>query len=448
VARRKIVLVFLFLLFMALLLSPWASAPTSMPGTSGTQTMQQTQPANEFEEMPDTLPQQTVDLHVTVALEADEFAALLKQNEEQAYKFRDIRISLTRLDPQDALRVLRHASRIGKSSDVMLMNQEWVKSFAVSGYLSPADGAFTGDALSEQFDALTSQLRWNGYLWGVPRDFDPLVLVWNLPALQTLADGADLEPPLQSLQQWEALATGGKLSEPPLYWLALGSQDPLALLYWLQAASGETTEMLVAAAAAEADPWSGSAAGEALALLDQERAGVLFAADPAELAASLTEGRAVSAIVPHSLARRLISEQASDRNALSVDYAAWKMPFVWPRARSFTISSHTEQGEAAQRWIAAMTDAQIQEAIWPDSGKLPVYQSLYRSNFQPALRSLFPPSAASSFPHLPLPDFDPGLADRLSGLGRWWQKFAAGPTDTEYWLAQWRRYLADPELHD
>ena len=440
--RRKIALVSMLLFLMVLLLSPWASAPTpSSPASADDPDELQTLTLSPDVSEPADRPLAPVDLRVAAALKSSEFESLRRQSEKQAYQFRDIRVSFVRIDPAAAYSAYANASRVGEAADVMLMDNEWVKTFAVSGFLSPADSAFAGDALSEQFDALVSPLRWNGYMWGVPRDFDPYVLLWNLDALRTIAGDSEASPPDQ-LAQWQELAAASQALESPLNWLAIGGSDPLALLYWVQAVTGETPELF----RGDGNSWRDTPVGEALALLDLARSGVVFGRDLPEVVGALTSGDAAAAIVPYSEARKLADGRLPD--VLLADLSAWKQAYVWPRGRSFVISSRTKADDAARRWIAAITEPDVQRDQLQDTGKLPVYQSLYREMDDRELAALLSSGDAGAFPRSPLPDFGPDLPARLADLGGLWQDFAAGAMDAKSWVEQTAKLSTDAKLDD
>ncbi len=442
VARRKVALVFLLLFLMVLLLSPWASAP--MPSLDAEDVRQSGELTSDlYADMPgtDDLPSRQVDLQVAAALAPSEFEALRRQSEKQSYLFRDIRISFVRIDPAAAYSAYVNASRVGLAADVMLMDNEWVKAFAVSGYLAPADSAFAGDALSEQFDAITSPLRWNGYIWGVPRDYDPYVLVWHKDALHAWTGNEQAEPP-REWAEWQALAAIDRAQEPPMYWLAMSGSDPFALLYWVQAATGEPAE----AFREDGDVWRDAAAGQALALLDSERSGVAFASDSDEVVSLLLSGRTTAAIMPYSQARELVGGRSSNGQALTVDLSAWKQPYVWPRGRSFTISSRAAEDDAARRWIAAITGEAVQRDNLLEDGKLPVYRSLYRDIEDRTIADTVLTDDTGAFPRVSLPDFGPHLPERVTELRSSWEQFAAGTLNAQEWLERLAEPSSDAKL--
>jgi hypothetical protein len=433
VARRKSALVFLLLCMMVLILSPWADAPSPYSPIV-------TMPEGEaFETAEPVIAQEVSDLTVEVALEESEFSTLIDQNEAFVRRHPDITVTLLRTDPQQAYSAFKRASQMEESADVMLLSTDWVKEFASSGYLLPADAAFIGKALAEQFDALSAPLKWNGYLWGVPLNMDPFVLVWNTDLLQEWL-GEDVVLPL-TIEQWTALAEHSTQldDEASVSWLTLDRNDPLALLAWLEIASSERSDGLWVK---ESQPWEGTIFEQGLGLLDLHRTGVDFTMDEGEYEHLLKEKQTVAAIVPYSLAAALVNgPRLVDEPKLEIDHLSWKLPYIWPRGSSYSISSHTEVAEAAHTWISEMTDVSIQLQNYEELNRLPVYRSLYDSDRQ--LSNLLPGRSGQAFPNQAPLAMGPELPARLDRLQALWIKLAAAEITLEDWKKQWAELFAD-----
>jgi len=428
VARRKSALVFILLGMMVLILSPWANAP---PSVSPTVSISPTLSISPGEAVPPTAPVEEKEpsfLNVAVALDEQEFLVLDGQNREFMSRHSDITVHMTRIDPKLAYSSFLQASQLGEAADVMLLRSEWIKAFAVSGYLMPADAAFVGKALAEQFDAITAPLWWNGYLWGVPRDFDPHVVVWNFGLLRSwLGDNVAL--PL-SIEQWAAAAAKSADSETRVSWLAIDRQDPLALLAWLENAAGHRTDGIWQSD----DAWAGSPLGDALLLLESQLAGISFAEPHHAAEKLLTEEQALAAVMPYSEAARILAA-ADSGQSLVIDHTAWKLPYVWSRATSYVISADTEDQETARIWIAEMTEPAKQLQNAKASGKLPVYRSLIDSDNR--LSNLLPDKTAQTFPNQAPLDMEPWLPSRLRQLGEMWIDLTTGQLTAEEWKTAW-----------
>lgn len=430
--RRKSAMVVLVICMMVLIVSPWMDASLDpMPTASPAVPEQVTSPPPEKMKAPSHLK-------AAAAMNASEFELLLEQTQMFMNAHAHITVELTRLDPSSAYTVVMEDARVEELPDVLLVRSEWVKELASSGYLLPANAAYVGKSLTEQFDAMISLVRWNDYLWGVPRDFDPYVLVWNDTLLHTLYENEE-EPELPLLlEQWGAVAKPD--AEQPKqfeYWLALDGADPLAMLAWLDTASRERSDTIWSLT--EEALWEEESARlQALRLLDEYRSGVLFAQTFSGLEQSIADGHALAAIMPYSQARKMLKQADKDPSAglkLRIDYRSWELPYVQVRSTSFVITAHTEAEEAARTWVAAMTDASSQKMNYEQFGRLPVYRSLVESSYD--LFDLFPRRSAQTFPNLAAADADPHLPDRISKLAKLWSDFTAGSLTVSEWGQRW-----------
>jgi multiple sugar transport system substrate-binding protein len=116
-------------------------------------------------------------LKVTVSMQPTEFAILQKQSLEYTTAHADIKVELNNIT--DAYTVLKKANQLGDAPDLMLLDNHWVNEFAALGFLHPMDEFFTGDQQSHGIASLMNQVKWNGYLWAIPKDVDPYIIVWN-----------------------------------------------------------------------------------------------------------------------------------------------------------------------------------------------------------------------------------------------------------------------------
>jgi ABC-type glycerol-3-phosphate transport system substrate-binding protein len=420
------------LVLSAMLLSPWITAPPAQQSASR-------QPEQAARPSPRPLDEdaEPVRLRVAAALGEPDFAALMKQSEEIG-ALRNIEVEWVRVDPSEAYDVFRKDARLGTAADVMLMPAEWVINFAVSGLLAPADSAFSGDGQSQQFAALTASLKWNGYIWGVPRDFDPYVLVWNMDALaEALGPSPDIP---DNPGAWAELAEKSRAAANPVPFLALDRDEPLSLLAWAHAVAGERSDHIWE----EKHAWNKTLLGDALSLLDRERDHAVFAGGTADIAAAVSQGGVIAAVLPYSSAK-LLMDVSPHSPSLRMDLAPWKQPYVWPRSTVFTIYARTNAQEAATRWIAAMISEPMQLAHWMDSGKLPAQASLFERDFR--LRSVLSGQAPDAFPYDSRYSMDPGLPQRLKLLAELWKDFADGVIGYEEWNVRWADLSAEFEFH-
>lgn len=434
VTRHKSALVFLLLCIMALILSPWANAPSPVSPYVPEFEAEAIASAQPF------TPMVFSELTVEVGMEEAEFNVLAGQNEAFMLRHPDINIDLIRVEPAQAYRNFVLSSQLGDSADIILLANEWVREFASSGYLLPADAAFVGKALAEQFDALAAPLKWNGYLWGVPRSFDPFVVIWNIDMLHEWL-GGDVVLPL-TIEQWSALATKSSELQGTPSWLTLDPSDPLALLAWLENVSGGRSDGIWSKGSR---PWEGTPFEQGLTLLEQQRSNITFAQTTEQASFSLKNRETLAAIIPYSKAATLAAEPRLSSDAkLELDHRTWKLPYVWPRGSSFVISSHTVVEDAAHTWIAEMTDIPIQLQNMEELNRLPVYRTLYESDRQ--LSNLLPDREGKAFPNQASMNIGPKLSEQLKELGVIWNSFATGEITLLEWNKRWAELIANHQL--
>jgi len=460
VARRKIALILILVGMMVLILSPWkepSRSQTTVPAAAIPQ--QQGEPVVPAEPLELTAPAR---LSVAVAMEEEDFKLLAEQNVEFRQRHRDITVTLTRVEPDNAYRYFQRASELEEAADVMLLNSEWVSEFAASGYLLPVEAAFVGKAEAEQFDALIAPVKWNDYKWGVPLDFDPYVLVWNETLLeQWLGSGVTL--PL-TIEQWHTVASksaetfrepdvsaelsDSEVSQPsagPTSWLSIDSNDPYALLAWLENAAGTRTDTLWTDGG---ESWNATPLGDALELFDEYRSGVRYASSAGTVWDQLYDGETLAAVVPYSIAVELMEDDNSHPSIeLKLDHSSWKLPYVWPRGTSYVMSSGTTVEEAALTWISEMTDASVQSVNEKRLNRLPVYRSIY-DNDTGRLSNLLPSRGGQSFPNQASSAEGPELSRRMLQLKSLWQQFASGQLSMDDWRRSWAESLSDFKRND
>ncbi|RKP55251.1 extracellular solute-binding protein [Cohnella endophytica] len=427
-ARRKSALVFLLLCMMAVILSPWAKAPS---------------PASSVVPIPEEETHATVEpadireisyLKIEVAMDPAEFNEIKNENARFVQANPDITVELTRVDPGQAYSEYKQSSEMKDSMDIMLLNNEWVKEFASSGYLLPADAAFVGKALAEQFDALTAPLKWNGYLWGVPLDMDPYVLVWNMKLLREWL-GEDVVLPL-TVEQWSVAAEKSEQSAVPASWLAIDGSEPFALLAWLENAGGHRSDELLEKAG---KPWEGAPFELPLSLLERHRASIR-SVETDEAFGLMKEGTTLVAVVPYSTAADELADSRSGIDSLELDHQSWRLPWIWPRGRSFVISADSDNEEAAYRWIAGMTGEQAQLDRLEQRNRLPVFRSFYDSDRK--LNNLLPGRTGQGFPNQAPLILGPDVTVRLQRLSGLWERLFNGEATLQQWITEWNAPLA------
>ena len=439
-ARRKTLLVIVILGLMALFLSPWTATPVPKPQPSDVPEREPSEPLTVTAIADEESP---ADLAVAAVIDEEGFEQLRRQSDDYQARHPEVAVHWSRIDPASAS--LAGDIREGiETSDLMLVPNEWVRDLAVDGSLQPVDSVFVGDALSEQFEAVISQMKWNGYLWGVPRAMDPYVLLWNKNILDSLQSGTGPVAPPLSLEQWrnlpQLLADKGLIAS----WLAIDGTDPFALLAWLGAATGKRQDAIMDRADAI---WSSDALDKALQLLDEQRAGIAGIQDQAEFWPAFAAGQYAAAVARGSEAKRALEElPESAKSAILIDRSVWQTPFVWPNGTSFVLSSRSKQEDAAKRWLTEMTAPSLQLDDYENGGLLPVNRPLYGR--LTGSESLLVTAPASEFPYQATLAAEPGMPSLAARLRSLWSDWFQGRLATREWKERWLGSLADTQTHD
>ncbi|MFD2333896.1 extracellular solute-binding protein [Cohnella sp. GCM10020058] len=433
--RRKYVVVLMLLMLAVLLTSPWASAPepdlTPDTAPEGQETI---------EEEP-VFAEEHADLAVKIIQDEDTYRLLARQSAAFERDHPDIRVNLERIDPDDAADLLDNWHTSEEGADVALIPSLWVKRLAVSGMLLPADAAFEGDALSEQFEAVAAPLKWNGYMWGVPHHMDPYVVVWNRARLSAAArqDGSVLSLPLGA-EDWATLGTE-MASEGSRPWLAIDERDSAALLTWLGASTGIRPDLLLGDSNG---PWG---AGPAATMLDTLRGsiGLRVPDRGASFWQAMASGQYAAAVVRLSVAEKGIAGLGADAAAgLAIDRSGWDKAYAFDGGASFVIGAGTQGESAAKSWIAAMTEAQLQLDNFDEAGYLPVYRSAYADRHTlPVLTG----RGAQQYPNW-APHAGPEWPLLMNKIAIYWADWRQGRLALADWPARWSGLLADLQLHD
>lgn len=364
-------------------------------------------------------------IDVNVSMPNDEFERLREANNRYMMKYDNVTVQLTNTEStQEAYSVWKDQFEIGSASDIMLMNSGWVREFAVKGFLRPADRLNTVDTLSEQPARLLTPLKWNSYLWGIPNDTDPLILVWN-KSLLTLGDF--IQPP----DDWEsftllvdnitavaneakAIQFGSDLNEL-LVWLDVWSPEDVVKSVYLLSEPDETRNDKLR--------WIDSFAGL--------RQGTDWSRS-LSAGTEMEQKQLLSAIIPWSSYKKLPKQE---RDKLVIDSS--QIQHVWLDSRSYVISSNSTVEEEAITWINEMTNVIEQEQSYQLFGMLPAKNSLYSANGSSESSSEKPPvwwlPVLNDEP-LDLPP-DPGWQVRRLSWEKLWQQYLSKTIDMESFIA-------------
>ncbi|MNW44152.1 Bacterial extracellular solute-binding protein [compost metagenome] len=367
-------------------------------------------PEDRGETLPFTPPeasnlQETGHIQVAVQMDESDFRRLEEMN-RQFTVIHPVEVDLVNVPAEETYASFqRQLMKLGDSPDVLLLDNVWIRRFAADGYLLPTEGYYSGSLSGEVLSASLIPNEWNGYVWGVPLDVDPYVMVYNPAKLKQLG----LEHPPASVDDWNALLSAYKKQRSQPYLLGLDYRDPYAAATLLWQIGGGWkpggTEPFFAVKGnmpfslqqmEQIQPW----------LLDSGAAG-------ADAWGKLNSDELAMMIVPATDAQKHTHPQMK----------VW-MPEVqpnlassWIRGRSYAVSSQTDNAEAAGLWISEMTSALNQMRWQESSGQLPVVKTIYYEAARNELPAWIPATlAAGAGAALPASPALPGQLEAFATL--------------------------------
>ncbi len=362
-------------------------------------------------------------LHAVVSLDARAYEGLQRAAERYAAMRPDVSVTLRNVDSDELRNEVRDSTETGDAPDIMLYPTEWVRREAAEGLLLSLDDYISPERQSLWFDTVRGAVRWNGYLWGVPADWDPYVFVFRRddPLGEALAEA----PP--TVSTWLELGGKAKSGTP-------GSTYGEALLRHWSAVEAvgevvneapEQAEAHVAAAGTDADAVGGtSARGGAPTTVEEAGQGSAApalgevgaeAAATQGTAGAVSRGEAAWAFVPLSQAIEAAASAEPDAK-LSVaafvpdeEAAGGLPPFA---GRSFVVSPATEFPAEAAEWIRYITDPSVVDEFGTTGGgRWPVTRASFGlpSSFAAGTPTVLGTTAPAAV--APLPDAS-GLDER------------------------------------
>ncbi|WP_236344096.1 extracellular solute-binding protein [Paenibacillus plantiphilus] len=358
-ARRK------YMLFLMALFTICGVLLVQMLGSSGS--MKATLEGIPYEYQPqrlDNVHDEAAPIQVAVSMDDREFQYWERVNIEIGNEYPDLEVELTNFNKDEAYESWLQSAQLGGSFDIIVMDNHLVQEFAVNGFLLPMDDLYARDSLVDHLKALTEPLLWNGSIWGVPVDSDPIVMVWN----QELLNIVGQKPPA-TWEGFHSLFTGMSKSNPSLKAVNMHTGSAAHMAAWLGAFTGSIAE------------------SANLSLFnDVMKAQIRFALmessslDPghekAELLQQFRDGNLLSAVMPWSQYKQLSGEELNGMNVVS------GVPsFSWDGGRSFVVMSQTSQLQRSRQWINIMTTSSRQLDRYGELGKLPTRHSVYTKEY-------------------------------------------------------------------
>jgi maltose-binding protein MalE len=312
---------------------------------------------------------QSQTLKVTVSMQPTEYALLQKQSAEYTLSHNDIHVELKNVI--DGYAELKKANQLGDGPDLMLLDNHWVNEFAALGFLHPMDEFFTGEQQSHGITTLMNQVKWNGYLWAIPKDVDPYILVWNTKIKIPPDNKWPLHAP-ETVDEW--LTWNKTLMHPEAgkYGIYFDPLDTYAFLSLISTLTDDTshpnflTKMNDPATikkvesffAPQEEIWNGSS-------VKQNYPALSAALDPWYL---LKQGK-IAAMVTS------VSEYKLHGNG-DISLAALSLKSLL-KGRSYAISSRSKNSTLAINWIKEMTSIGTDLTVWDKAKLLPSLPTAY-----------------------------------------------------------------------
>ncbi|MBW4838481.1 MAG: extracellular solute-binding protein [Paenibacillaceae bacterium] len=370
----------------------------------------QVRPEDRGETLPFTPPeasdlQETGHIQVAVQMDESDFRRLEEMN-RQFTVIHPVEVDLVNVPAEETYATYqRQLMKLGESPDVLLLDNVWVRRFAADGYLLPTEGYYSGSLSGEVLSASLIPNEWNGYVWGVPLDVDPYVLVYDAVKLKQLG----LERPPASVDDWNVLISDFKKQRPQPYLMGLDYRDPYAAATLLWQIGGGWKP-------GGSEPFYAVKGNMPLSLqqLEQIQPWLLDSgAVGADSWSKFNGGELAMMILPASEAQKHTLPQMK----VWTPEVQPNLASVWIRGRSYAVSSQTDNAEAAGLWISEMTSALNQMRWQNTSSRLPVLKTIYYEAAQNELPTWIPATlAAGSGAALPASPALPGQLEAFQTL--------------------------------
>lgn len=321
-----------------------------------TPTKKSTSPASE-----DKSDDNIHELSMNVHMGEEEFNVLSSLTQAFEKKNPTIQINLTNLIPaenQTYYEALKLRAQLARMSDLTLMDSNWIEEFAALGYLNYVDDHYIKVPVEDYVGSLLSPLKWNGFYWGVPLDFNPYILTYRDEFVKQFG----FKEPAGNLVKWNIQldrinAIPNRKSEA----IYLNADDPYQLLVLdssilskalkLQGTNSEQLEIRIPRSLPDEQLWGDFKAGR-----------WLFMVTPlSEALQNQTKDAPITITT--------IPQQPTIVNKEGLLF----------EGRSFAISANTPYKEDALAWIRYISDKSVLAEWYADTKQLPPIIASYAS---------------------------------------------------------------------
>ncbi|WP_068616315.1 ABC transporter substrate-binding protein [Paenibacillus tuaregi] len=338
------------------------------PGEESALTQQERQGGTGFVPQPKQKAEKdTGSIRVAVSMEPEEFDRLNKLNEQFMIKHQ-LEVELVNIEEKEAYQTYKTSLELGEAPDVLLLDNAWVREFASRGYLLPVESYYSGQAGVDSLSTSLNQNTWNGYLWGVPKDHDPYVIIYSPGRLQEL--GFKQLPQTQA--EWAELASRFKKRNQTADWVALNMSDPYAdlSLLWRMGLSMNSKK--------DEDFHLTPGMKSAFSHVAEFRNRFFPAADNQaardQIWDKMERGEILLYVTPAS------TFDADDNPSLKLEFpsSADGVRMLWLKGRSYSLTAQSQHIKTAGAWITVMTSPEQQISSYKEGNKLPAMKELYQ----------------------------------------------------------------------
>jgi maltose-binding protein MalE len=342
-----------WLLFAILLLSLTSLSP-SLDFTQENSQKKNNIPSNLLSLDSPNLDNNQRPILISVQLSDENFKILESMN-QQFVRETGIQSELSNVAVETAQAEFSMSLAIGEGPDVLLMESEWVNSFAMKGYLLPVESYLKNATGSDVLRTLLPTVEWNSYQWATPFDMDPYVLVWQH---KTLVEMGIMKPPRTNIEWVNLLSKQADREGKSL--LGMDVEEPYALATLMGGMGGDILHLddKTLLWIEQALPYMNIVGDKKKEAWQQLYTGEipLYISTYSDAILSWKEGLEV--VLPEGL---------------------YNNEPVFLRSRSFAVSSHTSLTDQSAEWIAFMTSSSIQQEWLERTNRLPALNTIYEN---------------------------------------------------------------------
>ncbi|GIP39654.1 hypothetical protein J31TS4_29340 [Paenibacillus sp. J31TS4] len=292
-----------------------------------------------------------------------------------------VELKIDNLPPEEAYAALKKEAQLGQPHDVMLLPNEWLNEFAALGYLSTVDDLLTGDQQSQRIATSLNQVKWNGFLWGIPKDVDPYIIAWSKE--KAAAWSKDHTP--ESTEELLAWIKQFHKPDGTGYGLYARTEDAYSLLS-LVSATGIPADTTGSPLARLDEP--GSIQQLQSLLLPDEKTWSAEAFErhyPAEGKGfqpwELLESGKLAAFLTTVSDYKLHGGDSVTISALPVTVTGKLSQMgTWLKGRSYALSSKAKTNQAAVAWLKEISSLDSEMKLWADGRRLPALIPAYTTS--------------------------------------------------------------------